>query len=408
MNAGSKLADIAAPVQGMSRGLTLLFAFAGGAAVGNLYWAQPLLENIAKNFQVATGSAGLLVTVTQLGYAIGVLLVLPLGDTVNRRRLIPAMMGFSVVALLACALAPTFAALLIALGVLGLTTVTGQLLTPLAGDLAREDQRGQVVGTVVSGVLTGILASRTISGLLADALGWRAVFVAAAIATSIVAAMLTRSLPVLPARQAVPYGQLLRSVFTAVRQHRSVQVSLVLGSSSFAVFSMFWTALTFLLSAPPFSYSVTRIGLVGLVGLAGALAAQRAGRFHDRGWSVPATGAGLLLALASVGIAMLGSTSIVMVLLAVLLVDIALQGVLLLNQTRLFSVDPGARSRLNTAYVACNFVGGAIGSSLAGVLWDAGGWQAVMAGAAALTAFALAVWFSQRASLANPSIRTSA
>jgi predicted MFS family arabinose efflux permease len=392
---------------GMPRGLTFLFAIAGGTAVGNLYWAQPLLQEIARAFRVATGSAGLLVTLTQVGYAVGVLLVLPLGDTIDRRRLIPSVMACSVLALAGCALAPTFAALLGASFVLGLTTVTGQLLTPLAGDLAREDQRGRVVGTVVSGVLTGILASRSISGLLADAFGWRAVFVAAALVTATIAALLAKLLPVLPARNAVPYRQLLQSVFSTVRQHRSVQVTLVLGSTSFAVFSMFWTGLTFLLSAPPFSYSVTRIGLVGLVGLAGAFAAQRAGRLHDRGWSVPATGAGLVLALASVVIAFFGAESIAMVLAAVLLVDVAIQGVLLMNQTRLFSVDPSARSRLNTAFVGCNFVGGAVGSSLAGLLWELHGWQAVMAGAAALTAFALVVWFSQRGPLSRVSNRIS-
>jgi predicted MFS family arabinose efflux permease len=315
--------------------------------------------------------------------------------------LIPSVMACSVFALLGCAFAPTFAALLVASFVLGLTTVAGQLLTPLAGDLARGDQRGQVVGTVVSGVLTGILASRTISGVLADAFGWRAVFLAASLATMVIAALLARLLPIEPVRKAVPYRQLLKSVFTAARQRRAVQVTLVLSATCFAVFSMFWTALTFLLSAPPFLYSVTRIGLVGLVGLAGALAAQRAGRLHDRGWSVRATGAGLALALASVALAFFGTKSILIVLAAVLLVDVAIQGVMLLSQTRLFSVDPSARSRLNTAFVGCNFVGAAIGSTLAGLLWEVHGWQAVMAGAAALTVFAQIIWLSQRASLST-------
>jgi predicted MFS family arabinose efflux permease len=386
------------PPLGMSRGLTLLFAVAGGAAVGNLYWAQPLLRDIARALGVSTGTAGLLVTVTQVGYATGVLLAVPLGDTLDRRRLIPVVIGGSAVALAACALAPTFPALLVTLAAVGLTTVTGQLLTPLAGDLARDDQRGRVVGTVVSGLLTGILASRTISGLLADAFGWRAIYAVAAVATAVLAVLLARALPVVPTRPAMPYGQLLGSVFTAVRRHRSVQVTLVLGALAFSVFSLFWTALTFLLSAPPYSYSARQIGLVGFLGLAGALAAQRAGRLHDRGWSVRATGAGLALALAllALAIAAAGSTSIAMVLIAVLLIDVAIQGVNVLNQSRLFAIDPGARSRLNTAFVTCNFIGGAIGSSLAGVLWDLHGWHAVMAGAAALVAAALAVWAWQR------------
>ncbi|WP_244619205.1 MFS transporter [Rhizobium sp. 18055] len=250
---------------GMSRPLTLLFAISGGAAVGNLYWAQPLLADIAGSFGVSIGTAGTLITVTQIGYALGILLIVPLGDTLNRRRLIPAIMFCSAVALAACALAPTFAALLAALAALGLTTVAGQLLTPLAGDLARPEQRGRVVGTIVSGLISGILLSRTISGFLADALGWRAIYVAAAIFIVFLALLVARSLPAERPRPAVSYGKLLGSVFSTVRKHRAVQITLVIGASGFSVFTMFWTGLTFLLSSAPFSYSVSQIGLVGLV-----------------------------------------------------------------------------------------------------------------------------------------------
>jgi predicted MFS family arabinose efflux permease len=175
-----------------------------------------------------------------------------------------------------------------------------------------------------------------------------------------------------------------------------VQVTLLLGACAFATFTLFWTGLTFLLSAPPFSYSVTRIGLVGLAGLAGALAARRAGWLHDRGWSVPATGAALLLALLSLGIAALGASSILLVLVAVVLIDAAIQAVNVLNQTRLFAVDPSARSRLNTAFVTGNFIGGAVGSALAGVLWLRGGWPAVTLGGGVLIGLALVVWLTQR------------
>jgi len=381
---------------GMSRGLTLLFAVAAGAAVGNLYWAQPLLASIAAGLGVSVSAAGLLVTVTQIGYAAGVLLVVPLGDTLDRRRLVPAVLACSAAALGARALAPSFAVLLTTLAGVGLTTVTGQLLVPLAGDLAREDQRGRAVGTVASGMLTGILASRTVSGLLADVFGWRAVYAVAGVVTAVLAVLLAHTLPSLPARARVPYGQLLRSVFSTIRAHRTVQVTLVIGASVFAVFAMFWTGLTFLLSAPPFSYSASKIGLVGLAGLAGALAAQRAGRLHDRGWSVPATGAALVLALGSLVIAGLGARSILLLLAAVVLIDVAIQTVNVLNQTGLFAIDPNARSRLNTAFVTGNFIGAAVGSSLAGVLWQRGGWPALMLGGAALTGVALAVWLSQR------------
>ncbi|MBF4616290.1 MFS transporter [Curtobacterium sp. VKM Ac-1376] len=377
---------------GMTTGRTLLFAVAGGAAVGNLYWSQPLLDDIASSLGTSASLAGLLVTLTQVGYALGILLVVPLGDVLDRRRLIPWVLVASAVALLFASIAPTFATLLVALALVGLTTVAGQLLIPLAGDLADPAQRGRVVGTIASGVLTGILVSRTISGLVADAFGWRAIYVLAAAVAVVLAVLLRRAIPELEARGKVPYPQLILSVFRAVRTHRTVQVTLVISSSVFAVFTMFWTALTFLLSSAPYDFSSSSIGLVGLVGLAGAVAAQRVGRLHDRGLSVPVTGGAIVLLLVSLVVAGIGAQSIVVVLLAVLLLDVAVQAANVLNQTRLFSVDPAARSRLNTAFVTSNFIGGAIGSALASVLWNTGGWTAVTIGAAVLAGFAATVW----------------
>jgi predicted MFS family arabinose efflux permease len=384
---------------GMSRTLTLLFAIAGGAAVGNLYWAQPLLADIARSFQVSVGAAGALITMTQIGYALGILLVVPLGDTLNRRKLIPIIMVGSAFALLASALAPSFQGLLLALFAVGLSTVAGQILTPLAGDLAIPEERGRIVGTVVSGLIIGILLSRTISGFVAFALGWRAVYVMAAAIVIVLAAILSRVLPNEVARTKVSYGALLRSVFSVVGRHRAAQVTLAIGATMFAVFSMFWTGLTFLLSSAPYGYSVNQIGLVGLVGLAGALAAKRAGLLHDRGWSVTGSGAALGLALVSIALAGFGGQSILLVLLAVLLLDVAVQATNLLSQTRLFSIDPAARSRLNTAFVACNFVGGSIGSALTGLLWEAGRWPLVMAGAETLVLLAGMIWLVNRKTL---------
>jgi predicted MFS family arabinose efflux permease len=376
----------------MTRALTLLFAVAGGAAVGNLYWAQPLLEEIARSLDVSVGVAGLLVTVTQIGYAVGIFLVVPLGDVLNRRRLIPAVLVASSVALFAASAAPNFALLLVSLVWVGLTTVAGQLLIPLAGDLAEPAERGRIVGTVVSGVLIGILLSRTVSGLVADAFGWRAIYILAGGIALVSAAVLWRVLPVLPSRERIPYGSLLGSVFLAVRRNRPVPVTLAISAIGFSVFTLFWTAITFLLSDAPYSYSVTQIGLVGLVGLAGAVAAQRAGRLHDRGWSVPVTGSAIAVAIASLVLAAVGQRSIIAVLIAVLVLDIAIQAMNVLNQSRMFAVDPAARSRLNTAFVTINFIGGAIGSALASLLWHVGGWTAVMIGGSALLAVALIVW----------------
>lgn len=381
---------------GMTPARTLLFAVAGGAAVGNLYWAQPLLDDIASSLGTSAAVAGLLVTLTQVGYALGILLVVPLGDVLDRRRLIPGVLVASAVALLFAAVAPSFAVLLVALALVGLTTVAGQLLIPLAGDLADPSSRGRVVGTIASGVLTGILVSRTVSGLVADAFGWRAIYVVAAVAALLFAVLLRRAIPELDRRDRVRYPTLIASVFRAVAAHRAVRVTLVISSAMFAVFTMFWTALTFLLSAEPFGYSTSAIGLVGLAGLAGAVAAQRVGRLHDRGVSVPVTGAAIAVVLVSLVVAGVGARSIVVVLVAVVLLDVGVQATNVLNQTRLFAIDPAARSRLNTAFVTANFIGGAIGSALASVLWNAGGWTAVTVGGAVLVGFALTVWAVHR------------
>ncbi|MBT2596505.1 MFS transporter [Arthrobacter sp. ISL-72] len=380
----------------MSPGLTLLFAVAGGAAVGNLYWAQPLLGNIAAALGVPPATAGLLVTLTQVGYALGVFLVVPLGDTLNRKRIIPAIMVLCSVSLAGSAVAPTFAVLLLALALVGVTTVAGQLLTPLAGDLASDEQRGRVVGTVVSGLLTGILVSRTVSGIVAELFGWRMVYFAASAVMLLLALVLARALPDLAPRDHVPYGRLLHSVLAAVARHRPVRIILVLGAALMCVFTAFWTGLTFLLAAAPFSFTASQIGLVGLVGVFGAVAAQRTGGVYDRGWAVPAIGVGLAISMVSLAVSGLGATSIIAVLTAVALLSIGIQSAQVLLQTKMLSIDPAARSRLNTALVVGNFIGGAVGSTLAGVFWQVGRWAAIMSGAAMIVALALAVWFVNR------------
>ncbi|MFJ8794939.1 MFS transporter [Streptomyces sp. NPDC102462] len=394
-----------APDRRMTPARTLVFAIAAGLAVGNLYWAQPLIEIIAASLDVSSSSAATLVTVTQIGYALGIFLLVPLGDVLDRRRLVPLVLTLSGVTLLGAALAPTFPVLLALLGSVGLTAVGAQILAPLAGELAEPERRGRVVGTVASGVLIGVLLSRTLSGFVADLLGWRAIFVIAAAATLLLAAVLRKVIPHLDAREPVPYLRLLGSVCTTVARHRAAPPTLAICAASFAVFSLFWTSLTYLLTAEPFSYSAGQIGLLGLAGVAGALAARRAGALHDRGWSAPATGIALaVLALSLVAGSAVG-TSIIALVVVVIVLDVAAQSVTVLGQTRLFALPGSARSRLNTALVVCNFLGGAIGSAAAGPLWASGGWPAVMTAASAVTLLALVVWVFTRSKLkeAGPS-----
>ena len=365
---------------------------AGGVAVGNLYLAQPLLDLIAQDLGASTASAGWLVTATQLGYAAGILLIVPLGDVRNRRHLIPVMMICAAAALTVCAVAPSMGVLLIAICLVGVTTVAGQILAPLAGDLADVASRGRVVGIVVSGILTGILVSRTLSGLIADAAGWRVVFATAAVAGVVLAVLVYRAIPPLAPKTRIEYPALLASVGAVVRRERALRWTMVLGATTFATFTMFWTTLTFLLSAPPFSYDVSVIGLFGLFGLVGVIAAQRAGRLHDRGWSLPATGAAWSLALLAFVVAIFAGHSVAVLIVVIVLVDIAVQALNILNQTRVFAISQEARSRINTAFVTSNFIGGAIGSAAATLLWSVHGWTAVVTAEIALCFFGLGVW----------------
>lgn len=376
----------------MTRGLLVLLTVMGGMAVSNLYWAQPLLAVVADDLGVSTGTAGSLVTATQLSYAVGILLLVPLGDVLDRRRMLPVLLVASAVALTACAVAPTFPLLVVAISLLGLSTVAGQVAIPLAGDLARDADRGRVVGTVMSGFLAGTLVSRTISGLVAQAAGWRAVFALAAVAALVLAVLARRRIPTLAASSTLSYPALLGSVLTLVRQHRVVRWTLVLGALQFAVFLMFWTSLTLLLSEPPFSYPVLVIGLFSLLGLFGVVASQRTGRLADRGWSLPATGVAWGVALVAVVLALVSGRQVVGIALAVVLLHLAVFPLNVLNSTRLFALAPEARSRVNTAVIVVNFLAGAVGSAAVAPLWSAGGWRAVTLAELVLCAAGLAVW----------------
>ncbi len=376
----------------MTRGFTLLLAVLGTMSVSNLYWAQPLLPVISAELGVSTESAGLLVTATQLGYALGILLIVPLGDLLDRKRLVPLIVLSSVIALLACATAPTFGLLVAAIALLGFTSVAGQLVIPLAGDLADDASRGQVVATVIAGFLAGTLLSRAVSGALADAIGWRSIFVAAALVALVLAWAVHRHIPVLAPRATLRYPALLASIGTLVRENRTVRWTLALSATQFCVFMMFWTALTYLLSSPPFDYPVSAIGVFGLLGLFGVVAAQHTGRLHDRGWSLPAIGVCWVFALVSLAILAFAPGSLAVLITGVVLLHLALFPVNVLIAARLFGLTPQARSRVNTALVCLNFVAAALGSAAAGALWSAGGWLAIVGAMAALCVVGLALW----------------
>ncbi len=382
----------------MTKFLAILFAICSGLAIGNLYWAQPLLVQIMDGFGLPAANGGLLVTATQIGYAMGILFILPLGDFVRRKRMIAIVMVLSVLALVSCAISPSFIILSLSLFSMGIVTISGQIILPLAGDLSREDERGHIVGIVSSGITTGILFSRFASGIIAGFWGWRSVYVIAAALNLVMVLVMIYVLPEIPAKNKFKsYGKLLASVFTTFKNHRSLPNILLHSGLIFGlIFNIFWTSLTFLLSAEPFNYNTFQIGLVSLAGLAAAVFGVGIGKLQDKGLSIPALGAFIVVCLVSMVCGFAFSDSIVAIVIVAAVLSVAVQGVSVLTQTRLFNLSQGERSRLNTVFVVNNFIFGAIGSALASLLWSLGGWSYVMMAASAVSVAALIVWLFSR------------
>lgn len=378
---------------GLSRITTLIFAVAAGLSVASIYFAQPLLDSMARDFGIAPAAIGLVVTFTQLGYGLGLIFVVPLGDLVDRRRLVVGQGILSVVALLAVATARTEAILFAGMAAVGLLAVVVQVLVSFAATLATPAERGKAVGMVTSGVVIGILGARFVAGMLADLGGWRAVYLTSAVLTLAMAGLLWRVLP----RNLSPdstdsYAMTLRSVPVLFLTDRILLVRGILALLVFAAFSTFWTALVLPLSVAPFGYSHTQIGLFGLVGMAGAIAATGAGRLADRGLGQLTTGVSLALLLASWGLIALLPFSIPALLIGVVLLDLAVQAVHVTNQSIIFDLHPQARSRLVGGYMAFYSLGSAIGAIAATIVYANAGWIGVSVLGAAFSGAALLAW----------------
>ncbi len=357
--------------------LVYVMAVACGVAVANLYYAQPLLHTLAQSFGTSKGTAGLIVTMTQLGYVFGLVLIVPLGDLLERRQLITLVSAGTAVALAGAALSPGIISFLLACLAIGLTAVVAQVLVPFAAVLASNEQRGAVVGRIMAGLLLGILLARTVSGFITDVLGWRAVFGLAAVIMIVQSAVLWRMLPQSRGATRLSYPALIGSVLLLFREEPLLRRRIVYGSFGFAAFSVFWTALAFLLARPPYGYSDSVIGLFGLVGAAGALSASFAGHIHDRGGTRLSTG--ILLALVVLAFAIMGfyGTHLVAIIIGVVLLDIGQHGTHILNQSVIYTLNHEARSRITTAYMTCFFFGGVIGSASSGYVFELAGWPGV-------------------------------
>lgn len=371
-------------------------AVACGLSVANIYYAQPLLELLTRSLDISSAGATTIITVTQLGYAAGLVLIVPVGDFLNRRRLITVVCGVTALALVAAALAPAFGYFLLASFVIGLSATAAQIMVPMAATLAAPAQRGAVVGRVMSGLLIGILLARAFAGIVADIAGWRAVFGCAALAMLFQAAVLWRVLPDNPPpANATRYGQVLRSVGALLVDEPLLRRRIVYGAFGFAGFTITWTVLPFLLAQAPYDYSETTIGLFSLFGAAGALGASLAGRFHDAGHDRLATGGFLCLAFAAFVLMSFNAGHVGVIIIGLLLMDLGIQGVQILNQSAIYALRPEARSRITTAYMGCFFLCGALGSLVAGMAYAAGGWPGALAVAAVLEGCALAFWCTE-------------
>jgi len=382
--------DVPSP---LIRWQVLLMAFATGVAVASNYYAQPLLHTIAGQFGVSFARAGTVVTVAQLSYAAGLILLVPLGDLFERRRLIVVMSLLSAAGLVLSALSHQFVWLLVGTALTGLFSVVAQILVPLAATLASPEKRGKVVGTIMSGLLLGILLARTVAGLLAGIGGWRTVYWVASVLMVVMALALWRGLPKVKSETHLNYPQLLGSVFSLFTHDKLLRTRALLGCFTFANFSILWTSMAFLLAAPPFNYSEGMIGLFGLAGAAGALGARPAGGLADKGKSHITTTASLVLLLLSWAAIWYGHVSVLALIVGILVLDLTVQGVHITNQTVIYRVKPEARNRLTAGYMTSYFIGGAAGSLISASAWQHAGWAGVCAVGAVMAILNLLVWW---------------
>lgn len=389
---------------GIPTRILLLMSISAGVVVANLYYNQPLLELMARSFNTAPRWIGLVPTLTQIGYAVGMLLFIPLGDVADRRRLILTMSVLSIGALIAAALAPSFVVLTIASLAVGVFSIVPQLLVPLAAYLARAEERGRAVGDVMSGLLIGILLARTVAGTVGEHLGWRAMYwVAGGLMAAITIAMWAM-LPRVRGEADHSYVELQRSLLRLVKTEPVLREAAFVGAMLFGTFSAFWATLVFLLADPPYHYGSQMAGLFGLVGVAGAAAAPIAGRMADKRDRRANLRVAIVVVIVAFVVLLVWPHNLWALVVGVILLDGGVQSGQVTNQSRIYSLIPEAHNRLNTVYMVTYFVGGALGSALGTFAWDHWSWTGVAATGLILCASAMAPMLRRR----PPEIGTAA
>jgi len=381
------------PSSSLSRAVTLLFATACGMSVANIYFAQPLLDELSNDFAIDQSIIGLIITITQIFYGLGLLLLVPLGDLLNQRRLIIGQMLLSTVALFIVATASYVVVLFVGMALVGLLAVVTQTLVAFAATMASSTERGHVVGIVTSGIVIGILLARTFAGLVTDLAGWRSVYLVSAALMLLMVGMFIKVLPRGEREvKSLSYLQLIQSVFTLFIQERTLRIRSILAMLIFADFSILWTSLVLPLSAPPLALSHTVIGAFGLVGVAGALAAAQAGKFADQGYGQRTTGIALtLLPISWIFINYLEKSFLALII-GIVLLDLAVQAVHVTNQTMILPLRTEARSRLTAGYMVFYSIGSASGSIASTQMYAHFGWGGVCLLGASISTIALLFW----------------
>ncbi|PJJ76375.1 putative MFS family arabinose efflux permease [Thermoflavifilum aggregans] len=368
-------------VQPISARLRWLMAVGCGASVANIYYCQPLLGAFSRYFHVSEAAAGNINILTQIGYGLGMLFILPLGDKISRRRLILALFMLSACVLGITGLSTRLWMLDVCSVGIGLLSVSCHVLIPYGAHLSSDAQRGRTIGALLGGLLVGILVSRTLSGWIAQYLGWRWVYETAALLMLGICLLLWLQLPDEQPAFRGSYIRLLRSVWELWRQHAVVRQSAWIGATLFGAISAFWATMAFFLEAPPYQYPLSWIGMFGLVGAGGAMAAPLVGRITDRKSPLLTIQVGILLVISGYLILFFASLHIALVVIGVILLDVGLQAAHVSNQARNYAILPHARTRLNTIYMTAFFGGGTLGSVAGNMMWNHFRWTGVcMAG----------------------------
>ena len=380
-----------------------VMTIATGLVVANIYYNQPLLGDISRDFKVSEAKGGMLAMFTQLGYAAGMLFCVPLGDMLKRKQLIMVVFIVDIIALLLTAFAPNIQFLLFAGFLTGAFSVVPQLIIPMAAHLSPPEKRGKTIGFVMSGLLIGILLSRTISGYIGAHLNWRAMYFIAAGLMFILAIILYFLLPEVYPDYKGSYKGLMSSLITIIKEEPVLRIASIRGALCFAGFAGFWTTLVFLLRQPQFHAGSEVAGAFGLVGAFGALAASQMGRLSDKGNRHRLTTISIVIVIVSFIVFGFSGSSLAGLVIGVILMDMGVQATHISNQSAIFSIRPEARNRLNTVYMVTYFIGGALGTFLASQSWHRYHWKGVVAMGLFLSLLALMLhlFFPQKNSVST-------